>query len=274
MANTILLVGCGRMGGALLAGWLEQGLAGSAIKVVEPQTDQLGMAELSRRGVAVFGSGDGLDPDIIPDVVLFAVKPQALDAVTPAYRRFSKSAVFLSVAAGRTLDSLQALLGHGAAIVRCMPNTPAAVRRGVTVACANAGASGDQRALCTKLLEAVGEVVWIEDETLMDAVTAVSGSGPAYLFLFVEELAAAGVAAGLPRDLAERLARLTVTGAGALLATSSLSPSQLRENVTSPGGTTEAALKILMGPGGLSNLMSVAVRSAAERSRELSRQLS
>ena len=261
------------MGGALLAGWLAQGLPGSAIKVVEPQTGGLSMADLSERGVAVVGSADELDPRIIPDVILFAVKPQALDGIVPAYRRFCKNAVFLSVAAGRTIGSLQALLGQGAAIVRCMPNTPAAVRRGVTVACANAGASGDQRALCTRLLEAVGEVVWIEDENLMDAVTAVSGSGPAYLFLFTEELAAAGVAAGLPRDLAERLARLTVAGAGALLAVSRLSPRQLRENVTSPGGTTEAALKILMEPGGLSKLMTTAVRAAAERSRGLSREL-
>ena len=261
------------MGGALLAGWLEQGLPGSAIKVVEPQTGEPRMAELSERGVSIVGSSDALDPDIIPDVIVLAVKPQALDGIAPAYRRFSKSAVFLSVAAGRTIRSLQTPLGYGAAIVRCMPNIPAAVRLGVTVACANANASGEQRALCGKLLEAVGDVVWIEDENLMDAVTAVSGSGPAYLFLLAEELAVAGVAAGLPHDLAETLARLTVTGAGALLASSHLSPSQLRENVTSPGGTTEAALKILMGPDGLRNLMTKAVRSAAERSRELSRQL-
>jgi pyrroline-5-carboxylate reductase len=261
------------MGGALLAGWLEQGLRGSDIKIVEPRGGALSMAELADRGIAVAGSADALDPAIIPDVILFAVKPQALAEIAPAYQRFSKSVVFLSIAAGCTIHSLQTLLGPEAAIVRCMPNTPAAIRRGVTVACANAGASGDQRALCTRLLEAVGEVVWIEDENLMDAVTAVSGSGPAYLFLLAEELAAAGIAVGLPRDLAERLARLTVTGAGALLATTHLSPSELRENVTSPGGTTEAALKILMGPGGLRNLMTMAVRSAAERSRALSRQL-
>jgi pyrroline-5-carboxylate reductase len=272
VANTVLLVGCGRMGGALLAGWLEQGLPGSAITIVEPQTGALSVVDASERGLAVVGSADALDPGMMPDVIVFAVKPQALDGVAPAYRRFGNRAVFLSVAAGRTIPSLQTLLGHRAAIVRCMPNTPAAIRLGVTVACANAGASGDQRASCTRLLEAVGEVMWIEDENLMDAVTAVSGSGPAYLFLLAEELAAAGIAAGLPHDLAERLARLTVTGAGALLATSPLSPSQLRETVTSPGGTTEAALKILMGPGGLGNLMTAAVRSAAERSRGLSRQ--
>jgi pyrroline-5-carboxylate reductase len=272
--NTVLLVGCGKMGGALLAGWIEQDLLRFGIKIVEPRTHALNVAELSERGIAVVESADALDPALNPTVILFAVKPQALAEIAPAYQRFSKSAVFLSIAAGCTIRSLQTLVGPEAAIVRCMPNTPAAIRQGITVACANAGASGEQRALCTRLLEAVGEVVWIEDENLMDAVTAVSGSGPAYLFLFAEELAAAGIAAGLPHDLAERLARLTVTGAGALLATSPLSPSQLRENVTSPGGTTEAALKILMGPEGLSNLMTTAVRSAAERSRALSRQLS
>jgi pyrroline-5-carboxylate reductase len=271
--NTVLLVGCGKMGGALLAGWIEQDLPSSGITIVEPRTDALDIAELSEHGITVVGSADALDPAFVPDVIVFAVKPQALADVAPPYRRFSKSTVFLSVAAGCTIRSLQTLLGSEAAIIRCMPNTPAAVRQGVTVACANAGASGAQRALCTRLLEAVGEVAWIEDEDLMDPVTAVSGSGPAYLFLVAEELAAAGIAAGLPPNLAERLARLTITGAGALLASSPLSPNQLRENVTSPGGTTEAALTILRGPGGLSDLMTTAVRAAAERSRALSRQL-
>ena len=270
MANTILLVGCGRMGSALLAGWLDRGLLASAINIVEPQAGGPAMAEFLGRGISVVGSADALNPDIMPDVIVFAVKPQAMDAIVPAYRRFIQSApVFLSVAAGHTISSIELLLDRTVAIVRCMPNTPAAIRLGVTVACANERASGDQRALCTSLLEAVGEVAWIDDENLMDAVTAVSGSGPAYLFLLVEELAAAGVAAGLPDDLAERLARLPVTGAGALLAGGHLSPSELRCNVTSPGGTTEAALKILMGPDGLRNLMTAAVRSAADRSRTL-----
>jgi pyrroline-5-carboxylate reductase len=271
MPNTILLVGCGRMGGALLAGWLDQGVPGSALKVVEPDRDGPGMAGFMERGVSIVRTVDALSPDIRPDVILFAVKPQAIDGIVPTYKRFIQGApVFLSIAAGRTLCSLEALLGKTAAVVRCMPNTPAAIRLGVSVGCANARASSDQRALCHSLLQAVGEVVWIEDESLMDAVTAVSGSGPAYLFLLVEELAAAGVAAGLPEDLAERLARLTVIGSGALLASSQHSPSELRRNVTSPGGTTEAAVEVLTGPGGLRKLMIAAVGSAAARSRSLS----
>ena len=273
MSKTILLVGCGRMGKALLAGWLDQGMPGSAVNVVEPQTGGPVIAGFLERGVSIVESVDALNPGIKPDVILFAIKPQAFDNIVPTYRRFIQSApVFLSIAAGRTIYSLETLLAKTAAIVRCMPNTPASIRHGVTVACANEGASSNQRTLCNSLLEAVGEVMWIEDENLMDAVTAVSGSGPAYVFLLVEELAAAGVSAGLPDDLAKRLARLTVTGAGALLASSHLSPDELRSAVTSPGGTTEAALEILMGPDGVRALMTAAVRSAAARSRSLSNQ--
>lgn len=271
MSNTILLVGCGRMGSALLTGWLDRGMPGSAVNVVEPQPPGPVMAGFLERGVSLVGSTDALNPTIKPDVILFAVKPQTIDGIVPIYQRFIQSApAFLSVVAGRKISSLESLLGKTAAVVRCMPNTPAAIRLGVTVACANERTSSDQRALCNSLLEAVGEVVWIENENLMDAVTAVSGSGPAYLFLLAEDLAAAGVAAGLPKDLAERLARLTLTGAGALLASSPLSPSELRRNVTSPGGTTEAAMEILMGPDGLRNLMTAAVQSAVARSRRLS----
>ena len=259
------------MGSALLAGWLDQGLPGSAVKVVEPHRSAPVMAGFLERGVSIIGSVEALDPNAKPDVILFAIKPQAINEIVPTYRRFIQNApVFLSVAAGCTISLLEALLGGSPAIVRCMPNTPAAIRRGITVACANGRASSDQRALCNNLLEAVGEVVWIEDENLMDAVTAVSGSGPAYLFLLVEELAIAGAAAGLPDDLANRLARLTFTGAGALLASTDLSPNDLRSAVTSPGGTTEAALEILMGPGGLRELMIAAVQAAKTRSRRLS----
>ena len=271
MSSTVLLVGCGRMGSALLTGWLDGGMPGSGVNVVEPQTGPQINAFL-KRGVSVVDSVDALTSTIKPDVILFAVKPQTIDGIVPSYQRFLENApAFLSIAAGRTLCSLEGLLAKTAAIVRCMPNTPAAIGLGVTVACANKHASDNQRALCSGLLEAVGEVVWIEDENLMDAVTAVSGSGPAYVFLLVEELAAAGVAAGLPEELAERLSRLTVTGAGALLASSPLSPGDLRRNVTSPGGTTEAALEILMArDGGLRKVMIAAVRSAVARSRSLS----
>ncbi len=270
MANNILLVGCGRMGGALLAGWLDRGLPGADIHVVEPQVDSPCVTEFRERGVRIVPSCDALPPAITPDVIVLAVKPQAIDDIAPPYRRFLDTGpVVLSVVAGRTINAIAVLLRPGAAIVRCMPNTPAAIRLGVTVACANAHAREDQRALCARLLEAIGEVLWIDDEGLMDAVTAVSGSGPAYVFLLAEELAAAGVAAGLPAELAERLARLTIAGAGALLAGSGLPPVELRRNVTSPGGTTEAALAILQGPRGLSDLMNAAVRAATDRSRAL-----
>lgn len=259
------------MGKALLAGWLDQGIPGSTITVVEPQPVRPEPIGFLDRGVRFAESVDGLPSSTSPAVILLAIKPQAVDSVVPLYRRFVRHApVFLSIAAGRTLSSLETLLGERTAIVRSMPNTPAAIRRGITVACTNKYTLSSQRALCHRLMEAVGEVLWIEDEYLMDAVTAVSGSGPAYLFLLTEELAAAGIEAGLPEDLARRLARSTIIGASALLASSHLSPSELRSAVTSPGGTTEAALERLMGPQGLGALMTMAVRAATDRSRTLS----
>lgn len=273
MSDAILLVGCGRMGKALLAGWLDQGIAGSRIMVVEPHPVVSEMPQFLDRGVSIVGSANDLDPGENPAVILLAVKPQAIGCIVPLYQRFvDGDPVFLSIAAGCTLSQLESLLGDTVAIVRSMPNTPAAIRQGITVACANRRTSSHQRLLCHGLLEAVGEVVWIDNENLMDAITAVSGSGPAYLFLLAEELAAAGVAAGLPNDLADRLARSTIAGAGALLASSPFSPSELRNAVTSPGGTTEAALQYLMAPDGLRALLTKAVQSATDRSRSLSRQ--
>ncbi|TAN62004.1 MAG: pyrroline-5-carboxylate reductase, partial [Magnetospirillum sp.] len=195
--------------------------------------------------------------------------PQVMAEVLPPYGRFA-AAVFLSIAAGKPIAFFRSHLGDGAAIVRAMPNTPAAVRRGITVCCPGAGVDAPRRALCQSLLEAVGEVGWVEDESLMDAVTAVSGSGPAYVFLLAEVMAAAGIAQGLPPELAARLARATVSGAGELLRQSSDSAEQLRKNVTSPGGTTAAALAVLMADGGgLPGLMDAAVAAAARRGREL-----
>jgi pyrroline-5-carboxylate reductase len=176
---------------------------------------------------------------------------------------------FLSIVAGKPIAALAAGLGEGAAVVRAMPNTPAAVRRGISVACANAATSEQQKALCGELLAAVGSVLWINDETLLDPVTAVSGSGPAYVFLLSECLARAGEEAGLPADIAQRLAHETVAGAGELLARSDLSAETLRRNVTSPGGTTAAALSVLMADNGLQLLLSRAVAAATRRSREL-----
>jgi len=178
-------------------------------------------------------------------------------------------AVFLSIAAGRPIAYFEDRLGEDAAVVRTMPNTPAAIGRGITVACANRHVNGADRAICGDLLAAVGEVAWVDDEGLLDAVTATSGSGPAYVFLLIECLAAAGGAAGLPSDLAMRLARATVAGAGELAYQSEEAPSELRRNVTSPGGTTAAALSVLMADDGLGRLLTRAVAEATRRSREL-----
>jgi pyrroline-5-carboxylate reductase len=207
-----------------------------------------------------------------PAIVVLAVKPQIMDGVLSKLApRIGPSSVVLSIAAGRTLVRLASHLPDKAAIVRAMPNTPAAIGRGITVACANAHVSRDQALQCSMLLEAVGEVIFIDDEALLDAVTAVSGSGPAYVFLLAECLAEAGEEAGLSPELAARLARETVAGAGELLHRSDLSPAELRTNVTSPKGTTAAALEVLMGKKGLADLLKRAVKKAAKRSRELSR---
>jgi len=259
----ILLVGCGKMGGALLDGWLERGLSPLDIMVVEPDA-----AVGHRPHVAIVDQASSLPGGFDPAVVVLAVKPQAMDKVAPAYAGYS-AAVFLSIAAGKTLETLGRLLGGQAAVVRAMPNTPAAVRRGMTVLAANQRVSEAQRRFCGDLLEAVGEIAWVGDEALLDPVTAVSGSGPAYVFLLVEALAEAGAAAGLPDDLAAELARATVVGAAELLRQSGLPPDQLRRNVTSPGGTTAAALELLMADDGLASLMRRAIAAATRRSREL-----
>jgi pyrroline-5-carboxylate reductase len=264
----LLLAGCGKMGGALLAGWLGDGLPPENVLVVEPHAETAEDLR-ARRGVTVYADAAEVPGDVAPDVVLLAVKPQVMDDVVPAYARFRGSAVFLSIAAGRTIASFEALLGSAAAIVRAMPNTPAAVGRGITVGCPNGPVTDAQKRLCHHLLEAVGEVAWVDDEALMDAVTAVSGSGPAYVFLLAECLAAAGRDAGLADDLAARLARSTVAGAGELLYRAGEPPEQLRRNVTSPGGTTAAALDVLMADDGLAPLLSRAVAAAVKRGRDL-----
>lgn len=266
--TNLVLAGCGKMGGALLAGWLDRGLDAAHVTAVEPNAEAVAWA--AARGVNVVSAPDEIPETFSPDVVLLAVKPQMMDAVVPAYTRFSQGAsVFLSIAAGKTIGYFQTLLGDAAPIVRTMPNTPAAVRRGMTVACANALVSEPAKAVCTDLLEAVGEVAWVDDEALLDPVTAVSGSGPAYVFLLAECLAQAGVDAGLPADLAARLARGTVAGAGELLFQAEDAPATLRQNVTSPGGTTAEALAVLMGDDGWQPVITRAVAAACKRSREL-----
>ena len=267
MHGPLLLVGCGKMGGALLDGWLARGISAATIAVVEPGKEQL--ADAARRVVTAVASPDRLPASFSPAVVVLAVKPQSMDAVAPAYTRFVGRACILSIAAGRGINSLQRIFGPEAAIVRAMPNLPAAVGRGIAVACPNAKVTAAMRAQCDELLAAVGEVAWIGDEALIDAVTALSGSGPAYVFLLIEALAAAGAAIGLPADLALRLSRATVCGAGELAHRSPEPAAQLRRNVTSPGGTTEAALKVLMAPDGLERLLIRALTAARDRARQL-----
>lgn len=264
----IVLVGGGNMGRAMLDGWLAGGAAAASIVVVEP--DAANAALVAARGVAVVPDPHRLEPLQTPAVVVVAVKPAVVDMLLPAYAPFAgHGAAVLSIAAGKTTARLSLGLGEQAAIIRAMPNTPASIRRGITVAYANAYVSQTQHARCEELLAAIGAVVWIEEEGLLDAVTAVSGSGPAYVFLLAEELARAGVEAGLPSDLAERLARETVVGAGALLSHSPLTAGTLRANVTSPGGTTAAALAVLMADDGLQPLLTRAVTAATRRAGEL-----
>jgi pyrroline-5-carboxylate reductase len=251
------------MGGALLAGWKRRRIA-QLLAVVEPQSVQL------PAGVKRYATPGALPRRFAPVAVVLAVKPQSLPEALPDYRRFADGGtLFLSIAAGKTLRFFARGLGAEAAVVRAMPNTPAAIGRGIAVACANRRVTPAQRALATKLLGAVGEVAWVEDEALLDPVTAVSGSGPAYVFLLIECLADAGIAAGLPADLAMRLARATVAGSGELARLSDEDAAQLRRNVTSPGGTTEAALQVLMAADGMAGLMRRAIAAATARSREL-----
>jgi pyrroline-5-carboxylate reductase len=262
----LLLVGAGKMGGAMLERWIEAGL-GERICVADPAPPPEIAALIARAGLRHAPDPDGL-PE--PAVALLAVKPQIMAQALPALaRRVTARTLVVSILAGKTLAALEAALPPGTAVVRAMPNTPAAVGRGMTVAVANARVDAAQRDLADALLAATGRTAWIEDEGLMDAVTAVSGSGPAYVFLLAECLAAAGVEAGLPPALASELARATVAGAGELLHRSSEPAETLRRNVTSPGGTTAAALEVLMAPGALDALLARAVEAAAARSREL-----
>ncbi|MFH1806924.1 MAG: pyrroline-5-carboxylate reductase [Pseudomonadota bacterium] len=265
----MLLVGCGKMGGAMLEGWLARGLRSDNVYVVE-QEDTAEKLE-SRLGVHGISGPANLPEDFIPQVILFAVKPQILPDIIAAYKPLVRAeTVFLSVAAGRTSAFFTRHLGDTARIVRAMPNTPAAVSRGMTVMFPTDIVSMAQRDMCESLLTSVGMVSWITDESLMDAVTALSGSGPAYIFHLVEAMAKAGEAAGLPAGQAMILARQTVVGAGFLLDDSDETAATLRENVTSPGGTTAAALGVLMDPEtGLTPLMIRAVEAARKRSVEL-----
>jgi len=268
MKDPLVLVGGGKMGGAMLEGWLERGLDPTQVHVVDPTP--AARDAFAAKGVHTVADGADLAGDLEPGVIVLAVKPQVMDAVAPAYARFAEAgAVYLSIAAGKTIDYFENHLGAGAKIVRAMPNTPAAVQRGITVACGNDPIGEAEKQQCLELLRAVGEAEWVDDEGLIDAVTALSGGGPAYVFLLAEVMAKAGAANGLPTDLAERLARVTVAGAGELLHRSAEPAAQLRENVTSPGGTTAEALRVLMADDGWQPLMDRAIAAATQRSKEL-----
>ena len=267
LPRTLALVGAGKMGGALLQGWLNLGLSPGGVSVLDPYPSAE-LADLcAARGVAL-NPGQGVSA---PDVVVLAIKPQMLTEAAPALAPLiGPGTLVISILAGKTIGDIAARL-PAAAIVRAMPNTPASVGRGITGVAASAGVTQAQRAMTDALLGAIGQVVWVPGEDLIDAVTAVSGSGPAYVFHLVECMAAAGEAIGLPGDVAMQLARATVEGSGELLYREpSVDAGQLRKNVTSPGGTTAAALDVLMGADGLGPLMQRAVAAAKRRAGELS----
>jgi pyrroline-5-carboxylate reductase len=263
----VLLVGCGRMGSAMLGAWAERGLSPSV--VVDPAPRLAAVPGAAPPAVQVCAEAAAIPAGFAPAAVVFAIKPQQAGAVLPRFAGFAGRAVFLSIMAGRTIAGMRAALGPQAAVVRAMPNTPAAIRAGTSVACAGPGVDAAGRRLVESLLAAVGAVAWVEDETLLDPVTAVSGSGPAYVFLLAELLERAGIEQGLPRDLARLLARRTLSGAGALLEASADDAAELRAAVTSPGGTTERALKVLMAEGAWPTAVSGAIAAATLRSREL-----
>lgn len=270
MQGTILLVGCGKMGSALLGGWFKRGLSPVDTIIVEPSGRDGVTACSDHRALTVLPHMRDVPRDFCPDVILFAVKPQVADEVIPAYRAFTAHRpVYLSVIAGKTTAYFRAHLGDEAAVVRAMPNTSAAVGKAISVLYAAPEVSAVQRRVCEVLMGAVGGVAWLDDESLMDAVTAVSGGGAAYVFLLTEYLRDAGIAAGLPADLATYLAQATVVGAGALLDSPDADPAVLRKNITSPGGTTEAALRILMADDGFKPLLTRAVAAATRRSQDL-----
>ena len=262
--GTVVLAGAGKMGGAMLAGWLAQGLDAKRVVVIEPHPSD-DIRALAAKGVRL--NPPPRDAGNTAALVI-ALKPQAFHEAAPGLRPFAGPATLaVSIMAGTTIASIAEVCGGS--VVRAMPNTPAAIGRGITVAVAAKNVGPAQRDIADGLLRATGMVEWVEDEGLMDAVTAVSGSGPAYVFLLAEELARAGVEAGLPEALATKLARETVAGAGELLHRSDLASATLRQNVTSPGGTTAAALEVLMGPDGMQSLLTRAVAAATGRSKEL-----
>jgi pyrroline-5-carboxylate reductase len=266
LTGSLLLVGAGKMGGALLEGWLQEGLDPGKIAVIDPAPPQETRALIERNRLRLNpGPGDVKSLEAI----VIAVKPQSADEALPAIRpRRQPHTLLLSVVAGKRIAFFEAMFGNDAAIIRSMPNTPAAVRRGITAMAPNGKVNAHQKRLAEALLAAVGEVVSVEEKQI-DAVTALSGSGPAYVFYLTECLTEAGRKLGLAEEVATRLARATVAGAGELMWTSGLAAATLRQNVTSPKGTTQAALDVLMRENGMKALFEEALAAAERRSREL-----
>lgn len=264
--STICLVGCGNMGSAMLRGWLSSGIDASSITIIDPHLSD----SIREFGTHYLSSPDQW-PGGRPDIIILAVKPNISDLVLSSLVPLVDSTnVILSIVAGKRISFLSRYFSDDIRVIRAMPNTPSQVLRSMTVCVDNGRVDESQKLRVTDLLSSIGIVEWITDESLMDAVTAVSGSGPAYIFHFCESLALAGEKAGLPRDLSEKLAIHTVSGSGELLLRSDISASELRENVTSPGGTTQKALEILMdSQSGLSILLERAVSAARIRSQEL-----
>ncbi|WP_408904593.1 pyrroline-5-carboxylate reductase [Nguyenibacter sp. L1] len=261
----LLLVGCGQMGGAMLAGWLADGLAPSV--VLDRHRDDIPAPHRVVRDAA------DLPRDFVPSLIVLAAKPQKAAEVLPALAPFAHHAPILSVMAGKTVGGLTAALADAscpdAVVIRAMPNTPSAIGQGMTVCYAPPGASDAQRALCERILSAIGDTAWVTREEQMDAVTAISGSGPAYVFLLAELMEQTGTALGLPPELARRIARRTVSGAGALIERTGVDAAELRRRVTSPGGTTQQALSVLMAPDAWPATLDRAIRAASRRAREL-----
>ncbi|WP_439139180.1 pyrroline-5-carboxylate reductase [Roseicyclus sp.] len=258
----LVMLGCGKMGSAMLAGWLARGVEPAAVHVIDPHPSDW----LRAQGVAI----NAALPDD-PAVLMIAVKPQMMQAALPQVARFGGgSSLILSVAAGTAIAAYEAAFGAGTRVIRSMPNTPAAVGKGITAIIGNATATPADLDLAEGLLSAIGQVVRLSDEDQIDAVTGLSGSGPAYIFYMIDALAAAGVSQGLPPEMAMQLAKATVAGAGALAEEAAETPEQLRINVTSPNGTTQAGLAVLMDEGsGLMPLVAATVAAATHRSREL-----
>jgi pyrroline-5-carboxylate reductase len=253
------------MGFAMMRGWLASENA-PKVTVVEPN-DEL-RARAAAAGATALADSSDIPANAAPDLIILAVKPQVMDKVAPLYASFAGSSTFVSIAAGTTIATLENLVGN-APIIRCMPNTPAAIGQGMMVCYATPSVSGQIKDITSQLLAASGEVAWIDTEDLMDAVTAISGSGPAYVFHMVECLTNAAKALDLPDEIASQLAKKTVMGAGALASQSGTTPDQLRVQVTSPGGTTAAALDVLMGDDALQTLLNAATKAARDRGREL-----